>query len=108
MSRIVLCCWGSYGDLFPYLGIAVRLKALGHTPVINSCAFYESLVVNEGFEFRPLRPDVRPDDAALLQRVMDPQRGSEIIIRELIASAIRESYDDIWAVSEGADLLVCR
>lgn len=106
MARIVLACWGSYGDLFPYLAIAARLKALGHTPVVTSCPYYEALVVSEGFEFRPLRPNVEPTDQELLKRVMDPQRGSEIIVRELISPAIRDSYEDMMAASDGADLIV--
>jgi UDP:flavonoid glycosyltransferase YjiC (YdhE family) len=106
VARIVLACWGSYGDLFPYLAIATELKARGHTPVLCTCAYYQPLVEHEGFEFRPLRPDVRPDDTALLARVMDPQRGSEVIIRELIVATLRESYDDITAAVDGADLLL--
>ena len=106
MSRVVLACWGSYGDLFPSLAIAARLKALGHTPVIASCPYYDSLVTNEGFEFKPLRPDVSPDDTPLIQRIMEPKRGSEIIIRELISPAVRDSYEDLAAAAEGADLIV--
>jgi rhamnosyltransferase subunit B len=106
MSRVVLACWGSYGDLFPSLAIAARLKALGHTPVIASCAAYDRLVKDEGFEFRPLRPDVSPDDTPLIQRIMEPKRGSEIIIRELISPAVRNSYEDLVVAAEGADLIV--
>jgi rhamnosyltransferase subunit B len=102
----VLACWGSYGDLFPYLAIATGLKALGHTPVVCSCPYYQGIVEQEGFEFRPLRPDVQPDNTALLERIMDPQRGSEVIIRELIVASLRQSYDDITAAVEGADLLL--
>ena len=106
MARIVLACWGSYRDSFPYLAIATELKALGHTPVVCSCPYYQGLVEQEGFEFRPLRPDVQPDNTALLERIMDPQRGSEVIIRELIVASLRQSYDDITAAVEGADLLL--
>jgi len=106
LARVVLACFGSYGDLFPYLAIAARLKALGHVPVVTSCPYYASLVTNEGFEFRPLRPDIQPNDQDLLKRIMDPQRGSEIIVRELVAPAIRESYEDIVAAADGADLIV--
>jgi rhamnosyltransferase subunit B len=106
VARIVLACWGSYGDLFPYLAIAARLKALGHTPVVASCPFYESLVINEGFEFRPLRPDVQPDDTDMLKRVMDPRRGTEVIMRELVVPSVRQSYEDLVAAAHGADLIV--
>ena len=106
MSRIVLASWGSYGDLFPYLAIAARLKALGHTPVITSCAYYEDIVTREGFEFRPLRPALTPDDTALLERIMEPRHGSEIIVRELAVPAVRDSYEDLAAAADGADLIV--
>jgi UDP:flavonoid glycosyltransferase YjiC (YdhE family) len=103
---VVLACWGSYGDLFPYLAIATELRARGHVPVIASCPYYETLVTQEGFAFAPLRPDVRPDDTALLRQVMDPQRGSELIIRELVVAALRDTFDDLSAAGHGADLLV--
>lgn len=106
MSRIVLACWGSYGDLFPYLAIATELKALGHVPVVTTCAIYEELVTAEGFEFRPLRPYVEPDDTALLARVMDAGRGTEVILREFVAAPVGESYEDIAAAADGADLIV--
>lgn len=106
MRRVLLVCWGSYGDLFPYLAIAERLKALGHTPVIASCPLYRDLVTHEGFEFFPLRPDVQPTDMTLLQAVMDPVRGPEVVVRELVAPAVRDSYADIAAAADGADLIV--
>ena len=106
MARIVLVCWGSYGDLFPYLAIADELRARGHTPVVTSCPYYQELVEHEGFAFRPLRPDVRPDDTTLLQHVMDARRGSEVIIRELVVPALRDSFADIAAAADGADLVV--
>jgi UDP:flavonoid glycosyltransferase YjiC (YdhE family) len=106
MARIVLACWGSYGDLFPSLGLAVRLKALGHTPVIASCPYFAELVRQEGFEFRPLRPDVTPGDKTLIERVMDPKGGSEVVIRELMVPAVRDAYADLTAAAHGADLIV--
>lgn len=106
MSRIVLACWGSLGDLFPYLAIATELRARGHVPVVVSCPIYRAMVEAEGLAFAPLRPDVRPDDTALLKTLMDPQRGSEAIIRELVVAALRQSCDDIAAAVAGADLVV--
>jgi len=106
VARIVLACWGSYGDLFPYLAIASELMGRGHDAVLCTCPYYQDIVEREGVAFRPLRPDVRPDDAALLARIMDPQRGSEVIIRELIVASLRQTYDDISAAADGADVLI--
>ena len=49
---------------------------------------------------------MRPDDTTLLQHVMDPRRGSEVIIRELVVPALRDSFDDIAAAADGADLVL--
>ena len=97
---------GLVRGLFPYLAIADELRARGHTPVVTSCPYYQGLVEREGFAFRPLRPDVRPDDTTLIQHVMDARRGSEVIIRELVVPALRDSFADIAAAAEGADLVV--
>jgi len=106
MARVLLACWGSAGDLFPYLAIADRLRALGHTPVVATCATYGGLVAGEGFDFRPLRPDVQPEDPALLARIVDPKRGTEVVIRELIVPALRDSVTDLEAAAADVDLVV--
>lgn len=106
MARVLLACWGSVGDLFPYLAIADRLRALGHTPIVATCPTYGALVTSEGFAFRPLRPDVQPDDPTLLSRIVDPTRGSEVVIRELVVPSLRDSMADVEAAAADVDLLV--
>jgi rhamnosyltransferase subunit B len=106
MARVLLACWGSYGDLFPYLAIADALRALGHTPVVASCPYYADLVGREGLSFRPVRPDVQPDDPALLARLMDPRRGTEVVVREILVPAVRDSFADLAAAAGGCDLVV--
>src|SRR5262245_24700985 len=95
MSRVLLCSWGSFGDLFPSLGIATALKARGHIPVIASCGYYRTLVEGEGFEFHPLRPDVDPDAGDLIRRIMHPVNGTAVILHELLVPAVRDAYADL-------------
>ena len=106
MTRIVLACWGSYGDLFPYLGIAAELKARGHTPAVATCPLYRELIETAGLDFQPVRPDLDPLDTGLITRVMDPARGSEVVVREMLVPHLQESYDDLVEATRGADLLV--
>ena len=42
--RIVITSWGSYGDTYPYLGLALELKARGHEPVLAMPGYYRKLV----------------------------------------------------------------
>ena len=101
--RIVLACWGSYGDLFPYLGLAQELQSRGHTPVVATIPFHADIVRSRGFEYARLRPDVNPDDSALIARVLDPARGSEVVVREMVMPGLRDQYEDLAAAIEGAD-----
>lgn len=105
-SRIVLTCWGSYGDLFPYIAVALALKARGHSPVVATCPFYRDIVQAEGLEFRAVGPDVDPSDTVLMARVMDPARGSEVVIKELVVPHVRSAYTELFEATEGADVLV--
>lgn len=104
--RIVLTTFGSFGDLNPYLGLAIGLRARGHRPVLATMPFYRPVVEREGIEFHPMRPDGDPSNRQLLARVMDARRGSEYVIREVMMAHLRDTYDDLLSVARGADLLV--
>jgi hypothetical protein len=61
-----------------------------------------------GLEFHPLRPDLAelmrsPETAA---RGNDFRTGNKFILTELVIPRVRETYDDLLAACEGADLLV--
>lgn len=104
--RIILTCWGSYGDVFPYLALARGLASRGATPVIATLPYYGDMVTRAGFEFVPVRPDLDPSDYALVARIMDPARGTEVIVRELVVPHVRTAFDDLRAGLGDARLIV--
>ena len=91
MARILITTFGSYGDLHPYIAVALGLKQRGHEPVIATSASYRAKVEAEGLLFHALRPDL--DDfgpfAEIARRVYDPKKGAEYLLRELVAAAVR-------------------
>ncbi len=106
--RVVLTTFGSLGDLHPYLAIAAGLKDRGHRPILATSLFYKDRVEKAGFGFHAVRPDM-PDAAtiaAVMDRVMNQRRGTEVVVRELVMPHVRESYDDLLEAVAGADLLV--
>ncbi len=105
--RIVLATFGSFGDLHPYIALALGLKARGHEPILATHESYRAKVEGLGLGFRPVRPNIDPatSDVELIRKVMDLRKGPEVVIR-LFMGALRDSYDDTLAASEGADLLV--
>ena len=109
-KRIVLSTFGSFGDIHPYIAIALELKARGHSPVIATSEVYREKMDALGLEFRPVRPDMPSyDDTEELIRLsaelIDPKGGTERVM-ELFTSNPREVYEDLDAAVDGADLLL--
>ncbi len=105
-KRIVINCWGSHGDFFPYVGLALALKARGHMPVVATPGIYREEVERAGVEYAHVGPDLDPNDKTLYDRVMDQARGAEVIVRELLMPKLKETYAELTAVAAGADLIV--
>lgn len=108
-KRIVLATFGSFGDIHPYMAIAMELQARGHFPVIATSARYQEKIEGAGLSFAPVRPDLSPpreQDQELMERIMEPRSGPRFLMEELIFPYMRESYADLLEAVEGADLLV--
>lgn len=109
-KRIVLSTFGSFGDIHPYIAIALELKARGHSPVIATSEVYREKMDALGLEFRPVRPDMPSYDDTeelikLSAELIDPKGGTERVM-ELFTSNPREVYEDLDSAVDGADLLL--
>lgn len=102
--RVVLATLGSFGDLYPMLSMGLALRARGHVPVIAAPAVYRSRVSALGLQFRALRPDFPPE--VLMEIFSDPVQGGARLFRDTVFPHVRETYADLLAATEGADVLV--
>lgn len=106
--RILFTPWGSFGDLHPYLAVALEVKRRGHDVLIASSDVYREKVEGEGLAFFPTRPDMSRflEDPSLIRNIMHPYRGSEYIVRNIMMPALRESFEDIREAASDADLMI--
>ena len=104
MPRILFNTFGSYGDLHPYLAIALELKLRRHNVTIATCPIYKEKVIAEGLNFLPVRPNI-PDDPQFFHEIYHPRSGSERVIR-FISASVRETFDDLLPSSRETDLIV--
>ncbi|MGI9106481.1 MAG: glycosyltransferase [Pyrinomonadaceae bacterium] len=110
--RIVLSTFGSFGDVHPYLALALELRARGHHPVIATSEIYREKTDALGLELHPVRPDDlpsfdEPDEISrMLEKMMDARTGSEEVINTLILPHLRDIHEDLSAAVGGADLLM--
>ena len=106
MDRILLGTFGSLGDLHPAIALALELRQRGHRAEIATSEFYREKIMALGLGFHPLRPAVVVDEA-LVRKLMDGNRGSEYLLRELVFPAVRDMHADLTqAAAIGADCLV--
>jgi len=107
--RIILNTFGSFGDIHPYMALAMELQRRGHTPVIATMEIYREKIEGAGLEFVPVRPDIpqpKEQDAELIEKIMEPRTGPRFLTEELVFPAVRDSYADLLKAVSGADLLV--
>ncbi len=107
-KRIVFATFGSLGDLHPYVAVARELHRRGHDPLIATFAEFREPVEAAGIDFAPARPDMAGfgDKTAIMERLVDPWRGPEFLVRGMFMPYLRESYSDLARACRGADLLV--
>ena len=105
-KRVVITTFGSFGDLNPYLGLALGLKARGHDPVIATAEFYRHFVEAEGVGFRPVRPDRNLHETEAIRRMMNPGRTPAHLMKGLLFPRLQESYEDLSEATRGADVLL--
>lgn len=90
-KRVVITTFGCFGDLNPYIGLALGLKARGPHPMITTGEIYRPFVEGEEIEFRQIRPDIDPRNSEVLGQVRHPKRRTEYLTREFLCPHLRES-----------------
>ena len=84
------------------------MRARGHQCLIGASEFYRAKVEGEGIEFVPVRPDVGAlaGEVEFAKKIWDPRKGPEALLRHYVIPQVEQSYEDLYAASQGADLLV--
>ena len=108
-KRIVLNTWGSFGDVHPYLAIALELRARGHRPVVATMEVYREKIEDAGLELAPVRPNIpqpKEQSPELIEKIMEPRTGPQFLMEEIVYPAVRDAYQDLLIAVEGADILI--
>jgi len=106
VARILITSFGSYGDVYPYVGLAMALRDIGHRPLVVTADFYRPLIESLGLDFRPIGPTISPDDLTVIERVMDPIKGPDELIRGFLLPALRSNYAILENAAREVDLMV--
>jgi UDP:flavonoid glycosyltransferase YjiC (YdhE family) len=108
VARIVLNTFGSFGDVHPYLAIAIELQQRGHECVLATAEIYRQKVTQEGVGFAQVRPNVGEllDKPELIRKLWDGRKGSIYLLRDYLLPQVEQSFTDLDRACNGADLLL--
>ena len=104
--KIVFAAFGSLGDMHPLNALGIELKKRGHHIIFAAMEFYREKIETLGFEFRPMRPDLNPDNKELARELMDAGKGSELLLRKILLPNLRPMYEDLREAVRDADLMI--
>ena len=108
-KRIVINTFGSFGDIHPYMSLAMELEARGHEAVIATMEYYRQKIGEAGLRFAAVRPNIpqpQEQDQKLIEKIMNPKTGPKFLTEEIVFPAVAESYSDLLEATKGADLLI--
>jgi rhamnosyltransferase subunit B len=105
VAHLLFTTFGSYGDLYPYIALAIESKDLGHRVTIATSETYRAKVESEGIGFAAIRPDMSLENREMMQYLFDQRRGTERVIRA-VADVVRDSYEDTVQASADVDAII--
>jgi rhamnosyltransferase subunit B len=109
MATILLGTTGTWGDLFPIIGLAKRLTSEGHSVRIASSPTYRELVEDEGIEFAGIGPPLGFSEYAAEPKIMDGRMGGfaglSYLFKHFIFPNLDRYVSDLSEALVGVDLL---
>jgi UDP:flavonoid glycosyltransferase YjiC (YdhE family) len=110
VAQVVFATMGSWGDLFPTIGLAKAMAARGHAVRLATTSAYASLVEDEGLRFVPAGPRFGPDEFAADPAILDGRQGGYAgflhLFRTVVFPNLIAWVEDLRGSLEDADLLV--
>ncbi|MBV9680949.1 MAG: glycosyltransferase, partial [Solirubrobacterales bacterium] len=110
MATVVLATIGSWGDLFPAIGLAKGLIEAGHDARIAASPAYYELVQGEGLELSGIGPALGFSNYARDPKILSGRLGGFAgfarVFRRFIFPALDRYVDDLAASIRDADLLL--
>jgi rhamnosyltransferase subunit B len=110
MGEIVLATTGTWGDIFPTVGLAKGLIAAGHRIRVAASPSYRELVEGEGLTFAPIGPPLGFAEYATDPKILSGRLGGfagfSHLFRRFIFPNLDRYVADLAESIRGADLLL--
>lgn len=105
--KILISTLGSYGDVFPFVGLGVQLSRRGHRVTLLTNPFFEELAGKYNLDFVPIGTRQQYLEFSNHPDLFDPRRSLSVFFKTLILPGIRPAYKRLQEqIQSGRTLLV--
>lgn len=107
-KHIVLATWGSLGDLYPYIAIAIGLRRYGFDATIATSEHHRTTVESQNLSFQAIPPDIGfvLNSPQLVNRIIHKKNGFEYLAKNILLPCIQQTYQSLLTVCKNADMLI--
>jgi rhamnosyltransferase subunit B len=109
-KKAILATFGTLGDIYPFLAIALALQARGFAPVVVAPEMHRRAIEGEGVAFTLLRPHETDIVGALgvdipgAYKIM--LKNPHFILDEIYLRFLSKTYEDMMRASAGAQIII--
>ncbi|MDZ4819475.1 MAG: glycosyltransferase [Planctomycetota bacterium] len=100
--KIICTTFGSAGDVYPLLGLAIELRRRGHDLLFATNQHFAPLIRGYGLEFTPLGTEADFQNCLQNPDLWNPQRGFRHIF-DCLRPILRQQYDLHAAYAQSSD-----
>jgi hypothetical protein len=91
--RVLLVCWGTFGEIRPYIWLARRLGLAGHEVTLAAPAIFDAIfrpLVARCVSLPPDLADGQGEGSGQVRRLFNPRHGMERLLGEVIDPGVEE------------------
>jgi len=104
--KILITTLGSYGDVYPFVGLGVHLSRHGHKVIILTNPFFEELARKYGLDFIPIGTRQQYEQFSNHPALFDPRKSLSVFYNTLIIPSIRPAYERLCEQLENKTVIV--
>jgi len=93
--NILVSTLGSYGDVYPFIGLSVQLSRRGHNVTFLTNPFFEKLARKYDLNFVPIGTRQQYEEFSNHPLLFDPRKSLSVFFKTLIIPSIRPGYKQI-------------
>lgn len=94
--NLLITTLGSYGDVYPFVGLGVYLSRRGHNVTLLTNPFFEELARKYGLDFVPFGTRQQYEQFSQHPALFDPRKSLTVFFETLVIPSIRLAYERLY------------